>query len=155
MDLLGRESRVMLDAALAELSSLRAAVELERTNRRAAESLAESYRIRAEHAEELAHKLEDERAEAVRERIASLESTVSKLTAAAVPKDNPNDLAAVKERMKDMKELPRPPGINPLRKAMIDGDMRLMQYLEGERNKRIKEAMNPPAQEPPVESKPN
>jgi hypothetical protein len=135
MDLFGRKASAMLGEALAELHSVKSSLDLERTNRIAAQSLAESYRIRAEHAEELAKRLEEERAEAVRERLSTLTTMVEKLTANSIPRDEPNQLARVKE---SMKQLPSSPTVNPLRKAMIDSDLALIQALKANARTAVK-----------------
>ena len=127
MDIFGSETRGLLDQALLELQQTRAALDLERSNRIAAEALAESYRVQAERANDLAHKMEDAREKATQELVDSLRLTNKQLIDAATPKEDGHTLASVKERLQ---QLPRQPTANPGRKAMLEADALFLQTVQ-------------------------
>jgi hypothetical protein len=123
MDLFARKTRSLLNQVLSELASTRSSLDLERTNRIAAEQLANAYRESADRANELARKFEDERSRATKELVESLRTTNKQLIDAATPKEDTRTLATVKEQLS---KLPKQSTVNPLRKAFIDSDRSLL-----------------------------
>jgi hypothetical protein len=130
MDLFNRSAQALLNEALSEIQSLRSELELERSKRVSADALADSYRLQAERSNELARKFEDERSQLMKDRLAEKDALIQKLVSNATPRDNPGELAHVKEELKAM---PRA-GVNPLRKMLIDSDRALLsQQIERSR----------------------
>ena len=127
---------------------------LERTNRIAAEALAESYRLQAERANEQAIRFEKELAGLIKDRIAEQRTLIDKLIAGAAPKDDPRALDHAKV---NLEQLPRKANVNPMRRALVDSDMALLKH-QMDHNRQVAEAsQKAQAQEQSVakESKPN
>ena len=122
MDLLGRQSRALLESALAELRETRAALAVEQSKRIAAESLADSYRRQAEFANDLARTSDEERRGAVKAHVDTLVGMNRQLIDSATPKEDPRSLEHVRQQLA---ELPR--RVNSTRRAFVDADRTLLQ----------------------------
>ena len=144
MEFFGRKATALLEGALSELHETRTALDLERSNRVAAEALAESYRLQAERANEQATRFEKEHSDLVKERMAEQRTLIDKLIAGAAPKDDPRALDHAKA---NLAQLPRTANVDPIRKALVDSDAALLKH-QMEKNKASAEAKRDAVQIP-------